>query len=121
MPDELIEWLREMANLSDEDLAARFDDAAHQRLDLLVSACLVGQSVPSALSPDEFVAWIRSIRSSERDWSRSLGSVLIKAEDAHSRGDRIEAINLLKEFAEQCSWIQLKDVAVSEAQRHAEP
>lgn len=112
-------WLHDMADLSHEDLVGLFDAAAHQKLKQLVNLCLVGQSVPTDLSAEEFAHWIHDLRGSERDWNRSLGSTLLKAEELQAAGDRKGAVAVLEQFASQCSWVPLRDIAEGEARRHA--
>lgn len=119
MYDALIAWLYDEAELSHDDLVSRFDSAAHQKLKQLVDQCLIGQTLPPDLSAKEFAHWIHDLRSSERDWNRSLGNALLKAEELHAGGDQQGAITVLEQFAAQCSWIPLRDIAEGEAQRHA--
>ena len=116
--DKLIGWLHRMAKLSHSDLAARFDEANRDSLAQLVSRCVPTQSVPGDLAPEEFAEWVHGLRDSARDWNRALGSALLKAEDTHAGGDQSAAIELLEQFAAQCPWLPLKEIAEGEARRH---
>lgn len=116
--DDLIGWLHSMAELAHADLVTRFDDECKESLSKLVNLCLPSQTVPADLSSEEFAQWVHDLKTSERDWNRALGAVIVKAEDAHASGDRVASVRLLSEFAAGCPWIPLKDIADGEARRH---
>jgi hypothetical protein len=118
MQDALIGWLREVGELSDAELAAQFDQSAHQRLVDLARYCVEGVSVPVDLTADEFAQWVRDLRRSHFEWNRALGQALLDAEDAQSKGDKGTAVQVLTEFASACSWLTLRDISEGEAQRH---
>jgi hypothetical protein len=107
-----------MAKLSHAELAARFDLSTRTRLVQLVDLCVSGVAVPTDLSAEEFAQWIHDLRDSERDWNRSLGIAILSAEDAHAAGDAACAAKLLRDFASQCAWLPLRDIAEGEALRH---
>jgi len=119
-PDDLVAWLHSMADLAHADLVARFDDECKESLSELVNVCLPSQVVPGDISPEEFAHWVHDLRSSERDWNRALGAMIIRAADAHASGNRDISVRLLLEFVAECPWIPLKDIADGEARRHQE-
>ena len=118
MQDGLIDWLHRLAKLSHAELAAKFDVSAQTKLMKLVELCVSGVVVPTDLSAEEFAQWIHDLRDSERDWNRSLGVAILSAEDAHTAGDAAGAARSLRDFASQCAWLPLREIAEGEARRH---
>ncbi len=114
---QLIGWLHRMSALSDEDLVSQFDNSCKDRLVRLVERCVPVESVPADLSPWEFACWVNDLRSSEKEWNRALGNVLLKVADAERHSNPDTAIDILREFVVKCPWIPLSEIAREELRR----
>ena len=115
--EALIGSLHELAALDDGELQARFDLQCFAKMQDLVRECVKGGEVPAQLSKSEFSDWVYSLRSNEREWSRSLGETILTAEDLVAIGKIEPAISTFNSFIELCPWLPFIEIAKAEVRR----
>ncbi|MBV7544397.1 hypothetical protein [Acidovorax sp. sic0104] len=115
--DELMGWLHNMAERSASELIDHFDEKDRCSLSKLVEQCVPVRLVPDDLNAEEFADWIHGLKASEKEWNRNLGARILKAENLSEGGDRAKGAECLAEFAQECPWLPLREIAQIEAAR----
>jgi hypothetical protein len=114
--DEQIEWFHALA----EGAATGTLDANSVKLtgDLtdFIALHVPGHELPPAMTNAELASTVSLLRDNERSWNRALTNAIIHASERADAGFSPEAAEDLRDFAAQCPWKLLSQVATKQAQ-----
>jgi hypothetical protein len=114
-PDDQIEWFHTLAALPEEELRALAPTSERESFIAFIRAQLPGTSLPQLEEPQAFAAAVTTLRANERRWNQALSRALIEADDLARERRRMEARELLLNFASGCPWALFKEVAENQA------
>lgn len=119
--DRLFGILHSLAEKSRSELESGFTETHVLAVRELVTKFLAGCELPAEFTATSFADAVYELRANERAWSQRLGDTIITAEDKLQVGDEDGAIAILDDYAEQCPWLSLREIAEIEKENFRRP
>ncbi len=104
-----LQWLKQLVDSG--DIASTFDDGAVHRLARVVDSELIGCSLPTISTGPEFEHAVDLLRKNLREWSNRLSQLIVAVHDVLPGTSDVVQRAKLQQFAGQCPWRHLRDVA----------